>query len=159
MHDLDSFAARLARRRVGGGHGGPGVNISAATHVLLPSELLPRRRDSVDVVGAALVAHAGGAGHRRIAADLGRPAATVRNWLRGFARQADRLQVVGAVSYVRLDALSGPVAPTGSPAADAVEVLARAARAAVLRFGPYDTPWAIINVITAGCLLTPPTRT
>ena len=30
----------------------------ASTHVLLPAELLTRRRDSVEVIGAALVAHA-----------------------------------------------------------------------------------------------------
>nr|MDQ2728100.1 hypothetical protein [Actinomycetota bacterium] len=45
----------------------------------VPAELLPRRRDSVEVVGAALAAHARGKGHRVIAAELGLPASTVRN--------------------------------------------------------------------------------
>lgn len=52
------------------------------TQVLLPSWCLPRRADALDVIGAALVASADGRGHRRIAADLGRPASTVRRWLR-----------------------------------------------------------------------------
>jgi hypothetical protein len=50
--------------------------------VLLPGSLLPRRADAADVVGAALRAHAGGSGSRTIAADLRRPLATVRRWLR-----------------------------------------------------------------------------
>ena len=123
--------------------------------MLLPAELLPRRRDSVEVIGAALAAHARGGGHRRVAAQLGRPAATVRNWLRGFARHAERLRVIGTLAYSQLDALHDPIPPAGSVTADAVEALARAARAAIMRFGPYDSPWAIINVITAGQLLTP----
>lgn len=60
----------------------------ARTHVLLPDGLLVRRRDEVEVIGAALVAHAGGDGHRRIGERLGVPAATVRGWLRRFRAQA-----------------------------------------------------------------------
>jgi hypothetical protein len=35
-----------------------------ATHVLLPASLVPRRRDSAEVIGAALLANAHGDGHR-----------------------------------------------------------------------------------------------
>jgi hypothetical protein len=58
-----------------------------ATHVLLPAWCLPPRGDAAEVVGAALVAKAAGHGHRVTAAQLGRPAATVRGWLR---RAGDR---------------------------------------------------------------------
>lgn len=47
-----------------------------------------------------------------------------------------------------------PIDPAGTPLADAVEALSRAARAAALHFGS-DCPWAVINVITAGSLLGP----
>jgi len=43
---------------------------------------MPRRADAAEVVGAALVAKADGRGWRRIAAELDRPPATVRRWLR-----------------------------------------------------------------------------
>jgi hypothetical protein len=126
----------------------------SSTHVLLPAELLPRRRDDVAVIGAALVAHAGGAGHRRIAIELDRPPSTVRNWLRGFRGQAERLLVIGTRRYCELDPLAPPAFPTGSTVGDAVEALGRAARAAALRFGPYDPVWVIINIVTAGRLIT-----
>jgi hypothetical protein len=56
----------------------------SVTHVLIPEDTLVRRRDAAEVIGTALVAKANGSGHRRIAAALGRPASTVRGWLRRF---------------------------------------------------------------------------
>lgn len=53
-----------------------------ATHVLLPASLSPRRRDDVELIGAALALAARGLGHRPIAARLDRPPATVRGRLR-----------------------------------------------------------------------------
>lgn len=44
-----------------------------ATQVLLPASCLPRRADATEVIGAALLAHAHGQGHRTIARDLDRP--------------------------------------------------------------------------------------
>jgi hypothetical protein len=41
------------------------------------------------VIGAALEAKAAGAGHRTIAGLLGRPASTVRGWLRAFTARAE----------------------------------------------------------------------
>jgi len=55
-----------------------------STHVLLPDVVLLRRRDSVGVIGAALVARGAGDGHRRIAGRLGVPASTVRGLMRRF---------------------------------------------------------------------------
>ena len=43
------------------------------SHVLLPAAWLPRRLDEVDLIGAALLGTARGAGHRRLAARLYRP--------------------------------------------------------------------------------------
>lgn len=123
------------------------------TDVLLPSCLLPRRRDDVEVIGTALVAHAGGAGHRKVALMVDRPASTVRNWLRAFRTNAARLAITGSRLHVHLDADAAPIKPSGSTVIDAVELLARAARAVVLRLGPRGEVWPLINVITAGQLL------
>jgi predicted Fe-S protein YdhL (DUF1289 family) len=59
------------------------------THVLLPDWLLLRRADSVEVIRAALLAHARAVGYRRIARAIGRPASTVRDWLRRWGRRTD----------------------------------------------------------------------
>src|SRR5712672_1988299 len=64
-----------------------------ATHVLLPAWCLLRRADEGAVIGSALQAAAAGAGHRTIAAGLGRPASTVRGWLRRFAGRAEEVRV------------------------------------------------------------------
>ena len=53
------------------------------TQILLPTELTVRRADTTEAIGNALVAKVNGAGHRTIAANLDRPASTVRRWLRG----------------------------------------------------------------------------
>jgi hypothetical protein len=57
------------------------------THVLLPSLCLLRRFDSVDVIGPALAASGSGRGTRRIAALIGLPHSTVRDWVRAFRRR------------------------------------------------------------------------
>lgn len=126
----------------------------SATHVLLPGELLPRRRDTAQAVGAALLAHAAGQGHRPIAARLERPPSTVRNWLRAFRVNARHLSIVGQAFHARLDALAPVSDPTGSLTGDALEALACAARAVTVRFGPGD-PWVTINMLSSGRLLTP----
>ena len=63
-----------------------------ATHVLLPAWCLARRADAGAVIGRALEAKAAGAGHRAVAELLGRPASTVRGWLRALARGAGRVR-------------------------------------------------------------------
>lgn len=122
------------------------------TQVLLPAWLLPRRRDHLEVIGRALVGYAAGRGHRSLAAQAGLPASTVRNWLRAFAAHAERLAAVGAARYYQLDANARPIVPAG----DAIEALARAARAFRLRLGATAAgPWPLINALTAGQLLRP----
>jgi hypothetical protein len=106
----------------------------AATHVLVPQDSLLRRRDSVEVIGAALTAKAQGKGHRRIAQTLGRPASTVRGWLRAFSVRAD-------------DRSAG-----GSTFADAVDAIGMLGIVAVRRFGPRSA-WSLASFVTGGGLL------
>lgn len=52
------------------------------TQVVLPADVLVRRRDGVAVVGRAWRSFAGGSGARRVARQLHLPMGTVRGWLR-----------------------------------------------------------------------------
>lgn len=62
------------------------------THVLLGVQLALRRADAAEVIAAAVeLKVAAGWGHRRIGAWLGRPATTVRGWLRAFASSASAI--------------------------------------------------------------------
>ncbi|HUR24341.1 MAG TPA: hypothetical protein VMZ73_10760 [Acidimicrobiales bacterium] len=123
-----------------------------ATHVLLPEDTLLRRRDDVGVIGAALTAKAGGCGHRRIAADLGREPSKVRRWLRRFATRAERVRAHFTRWAHALDPMLGPIVPTGSAFADALEAIGVTARAAVHRLGPRPA-WSLVSVLTGGALL------
>lgn len=120
--------------------------------MLLGEDTLIRRRDAVEVIGAALVAKAAGRGQRHSAVVLGVPASTVRGWLRRFAREAEAIRAFFTVLAHRLDPLLAAVAPLGSVLADAVEAVAVAARAAVQRFGPRP-PWAFASAASGGALL------
>ncbi len=124
----------------------------AMTHVLLAEDCLLRRRDAAAVIGAALAAKAAGHGHRRIAADLGRLAPTVRNWLRRFAAGAEAIRSFFTVLAHDLDTMLGAIAATPCALADAVEAVACAARAAVGRLGPRP-PWSFASAATGGRLL------
>src|SRR3954464_2904452 len=122
------------------------------THVLLPQGCLLRRRDTVAVIGAALAAKATGTGHRPIAGRLGVPADTVRGWLRRFARDAEAVRAHFSRWAFALDPELRPVPPAGSAFADAVAVMAVAARALVLRLGPGDV-WQLVARMSGGALL------
>ncbi len=118
------------------------------THVLLPAWSVARRRDGAEVIGAALLAKAQGDGHRTIAARLGRPPATVRGWLRAFARRAE---AVGRSARRWAHAIDGALAhspPAGSPLADAVDALGAAARACRLGLGTRASPWELAVALT-----------
>lgn len=127
------------------------------THVLLAQLWLWRRADAVSVIGAALEAKAAGAGHRSIAAVLGRPATTVRGWLRRFAARAEQLRARFTRLLLALDPLAAPVTPRASPLADALEAIGRAAAAAVLGLSPTPA-WELAARATGGRLLAPPAR-
>jgi len=124
------------------------------THVLLPVVGLARRVDVVVVIGAALLAKARGVGHRRIAAELGVPATTVRGWLRRFAARAELVRAQFTALACRLEASLPAIGPRGSPAADALEAVGLAAAAAARRFGPAPV-WQFAAGASGGRLLAP----
>lgn len=123
-----------------------------ATHVVCPAFVVPRRRDGAEVIGEALRQAAVGAGHRTIARRLQRPEGTVRGWLRAGRRRSEQLRCCGTRWAIALDPELGAIEPTGSPLSDAVEALAVAARAWVLRFGPQVALWELIVWLTNGLL-------
>lgn len=125
------------------------------THVLLPALWLLRRADAAGVIGAALEAKAAGAGHRPIASALGRPAATVRGWLRRFAARAEHTRAQFTWLLHALDPVAPALTPQGSVVADALEAIGRAAAAAVVRLSPV-APWEFAARASAGRLLAPP---
>jgi len=128
------------------------------SHVLLPVSALPRRADLAEVVGAALAAKAAGAGHRRIAGWLSRPAETVRGWLRRFAVRAAgwRAVFIGVLVEAGVD----PVlpAPAGSGFADAVAAIVAAGLVSAGRWPVLGSvsPWVFASAVTGGTLLAPP---
>ena len=127
------------------------------THVLLAVSCLLRRADSVDVIGAALLMKASGAGHRPIAARLAVPASTVRGWLRAFAGNAGKVRAVCTALLVELDPLTGPLPAHPSAVADAVEAVGACAAAARRRLGVVGavSPWQLASAVTNGGLLAP----
>jgi len=116
--------------------------------------MLVRRADGVAVIGAALLAKAAGAGHRRIAAMSGRPGSTVRGWLRRFAWRAESLRVLFTGLLHALDPGAAGMTPTGWVFADALDVLGLAAAAAARLFGPRPA-WQFASSASAGLLLGP----
>jgi hypothetical protein len=127
------------------------------TSVLLPAWCVPGRSDDAETIGVALLAAAQGQGHRSIAVRLGRPATTVREWLRIVRSQAVPLRKRAWSLQGRLEPQERS-RPTGSPLGDAVDALAAAA-AAIKRFLGADryatTPWELIVLVTGGRLLRP----
>lgn len=126
----------------------------AKTHVLLSAAWLSRRADSASVIGSALLAKAAGAGHRLIAANLGRPACTVRGWLRRFGGRAEQVRVFFTRLLHSLDPQADPLLPRGCVFADALEALGRAGAASVRRLSPRP-PWEFASWASAGLLLAP----
>jgi hypothetical protein len=130
------------------------------THVLLPVTLLARRAYAVEVIGAALLARAGGAGHRRIGLELGVPAATVRGWLRvlGTRLEEARLFLWQVAARAGVDR-SVPTA-LGSPWRDLLAALGAATTAVTDRFGGFGvlgpvTAWQVAAACSGGRLLAP----
>ena len=72
----------------------------------------------------------------------------MRGWLRRFAGRAELIRAHFTRCAVVLDPELGPMLPAGSGVADALEAIAVAARAWVLRFGPAD-PWRIASRLSA----------
>lgn len=126
--------------------------VCGRTHVLLGDDALVRRRDEVAVIGEAIEAKAAGEGHRQIALRLGLPAWRVRRWLRRFAERAVAIREHFCRWAYALDVSLGPAGPGGGRFADALEAIAVAARAAVLRLGPRLL-WPWVSLVSGGVLL------
>jgi hypothetical protein len=128
-----------------------------ATHVLLPAQFLCRRADAGAVIGWALEAKAAGAGQRRIAEGLGRPASTVRGWLRALARNAGRVRERFTALAASLVTDPPLPAPGGSPSADAVAAVAAAAAAAAAMLPGVGAVarWELAAAVSCGLLLAP----
>jgi len=126
------------------------------THVLLPAGLLGRRLDEAEVIGAALLARAGGAGCRRIGAAAGRPLSTVRGWLGRLEQNAGPLRAAFTGLVHRLE-VSPPVLTAGrGEAAEAVAAMGEAAAAARRLLGTSMralSPWQVVAAVSHGGLL------
>jgi hypothetical protein len=125
--------------------------------VLLPAWSVPRRRDGAEVIGHALLAKARGDGHRRIAARLQRPPATVRGWLRAFARRSEAVRGCALRWTHVLDAaLVSRPQPGRSSFVNAVEAIAEAARACRLVLWHQASAWELAVALTGGLLSSQP---
>jgi hypothetical protein len=124
----------------------------AGTHVLLGDRGLLRRQDEVAVIGEALTAMVAGRGYRRVAADAGVPASTVRGWRAAFVAGAEAIRAHFTRCAHALDPQMGAIVAAGSATGDALEAVAVAARAFVLRFGSRPL-WSIVGVLCGGRLL------
>ena len=97
-------------------------------------------------------------GFRPIAAGLGRPASTVRDWLARFAGQAGAVRALFTVWLCALDADPPPLAPAGSLVADAVAAVTAAAAAAGRRWAGRLvslSPGELASSVSGGLLLAP----
>lgn len=146
----DGSSRRVRPRRVR-------CRVCRATQVLLPSWCQPRLADATEVIGAALAAQVRGHGCRRIAADLDRPASTVRRWLRR-ARDPGHQQWLRRVGVERVYALDQEILAAGllpqpTLLGDALETLAAAVVAWRRRTGQAREGWALIGMFTSGRLL------
>jgi hypothetical protein len=125
--------------------------------VLLPAWCLLRRADAGEVIGAALEAAAAGCGYRKTARRLGRPASTVRGWLRRFAGRAEAVRAFFTVLLART--APDPVMPAGTAGlvAAAVSAVAGAAAAVAARWPQVGTVpvWAAASAASGGLLLAP----
>lgn len=132
----------------------------AVTHVLLPATLLLRRAYAAELIWAAVVAKAAGAGHRRIGARLGIPCSTVRGWLRVITgrAQAVRHWFISVAVTAGVD-VSIPKA-TGSGCGDVLVAVGAARSAIELRFGDRSVLGAVtsarVAVVGSGARLLSP---
>lgn len=130
------------------------------THVLLPVTVLLRRGYAAEVIGAALAARAGGAGHRTIAGRLSVPAGTVRGWLRVMAGRLEPTRSVLLQVAHRTAVDLGVPESLGCPWRDLLAGLGAATRAVTDRFGRAGvlgavTAWQVAVAVSAGRLLAP----
>ena len=132
-----------------------------ATQVLLPATMTCRRADSTEVIGHALAAKAAGAGFRTIASALGRPASTVRAWLRRATQRLAAWHYQQALHHCRQLDVELLVRPAPQPTllGRALNLLAGAAVRHRELCAHNDPPWALISCMSNGHLLAPPLKT
>ena len=128
------------------------------THVLLSVVLAARRADGAAVIAAAVEANTTRRwGHRRIAAWLGRPASTVRGWLRAFAASASVIAAafLGWTARDAPDAAAVWPAPAAGQAARALQAVNAYAAGIGDRFAVGAVTWVRAGITaTAGRLFT-----
>ena len=124
------------------------------TDALLPWFVAPYRYDSVDVIGQALERSVTGEGVRRIAAALGRPETTVREWVRRFGVGAGALAARLLTAAVRAG-WSGFELPVAARPRVTAAVTALAS-AWTRRHGPVGA-WRVAALVTGGTFLAPNT--
>ncbi len=125
-------------------------------HVLLPVDVLVRRADAVQVIGAALADKAIGLGHRKIAQRLGRPVSTARGWLRRLGSRAEPVRAAFTALAATLTVDAPLPAAARSLFADVVEAIGAAAVAAARRFGVrVVSGWRLASAVSSGRLLAP----
>jgi len=128
------------------------------THALLPSFLLPRRVDMVEVIGVALERVVAGAGLRPVAAGLGVPHTTVRDWWRRFGVRAPVLVAGLCALVVELGGLVDGLPGVAERAALAA-LGALAARVRQRLGGAAPARWPLAGIVSGGGWLgatTPP---
>jgi hypothetical protein len=129
--------------------------VCGKTQVLLPVLFLSRRADSAGVIGRAVELGGAGCGHRKIAGVLGRPATTVRGWLRSA-------RVVAVVGTGALWAVASELAPDaavvyprggGTLLGRFVGVLSSLAAAAGARWRQVPVAWVSAGAAVCRCRL------
>ena len=125
------------------------------SQVLVWARSYPRRADAVEVVGTALLKATQGQGHRQIAAKLGVPATTVRDWLRRARRNAEPVRTDATAALIALDPNPATINPTGSALGDMLNAVGLAIAAALRRFGSQPAPWQLGVVLTRAAILSP----
>jgi hypothetical protein len=132
-----------------------------ATQILLPGALSARRADATEVIGHALAAKAAGSGFRAIAAKLGRPASTVRRWLRRTPEHHAQWLYQRAVEHCTRIDRELLIRPAAQPTllGHALNLLAGAALRYRDLFAAPDPPWSLIGALSYDHLLAPPLRT
>jgi hypothetical protein len=119
------------------------------THALLPSFALLGRLDVVWVIGAALERVVAGAGLRPVAAGLGVPHTTVRDWWRRFGVRAPVLVAGLCALVVELGGLVGEL--SGVPVAAALTALEAVAARVGQRLGTTaPAGWPLAALVSGG---------
>lgn len=128
------------------------------THVLVPTRGFPRRPDTVETVGAALLGALDGLGFRRIAEQVNVPATTVRGWLQRARTNSETIRANAVIAGAALDPMAAKIGPTGTPLGDMVEAVGLAVAAYIRRLGPGPPPWQLALAITGAGILAPRPR-